>query len=279
MKLPDEFVFTQSNLQDYVDCPYRFYLKYFLRLKWPALIVDDAIDFELRGQAGARFHRLAHQYLLGLPEDRLSESASADPYPDIPIWWENFLTYIPPHLAGERHPELTLTASINDFQLAAKYDLVLVENKNALIIFDWKTSQKRPRKSSLLDRIQTRLYRYVLVRAGSALTQSLSIEPDQVSMRYWFANHPESFVDIGYDHTAYEQDDKFFTQMIKEIQEKEPIGLTRTDDIRKCRYCIYRSHCDRGTRAGTLDGFEEFELDPDDFELDFDFDDIAEIQF
>ncbi len=48
MKLADSFDFTQSNLQDYVECPYRFYLRHVLHTKWPALIVDDALEYEQR---------------------------------------------------------------------------------------------------------------------------------------------------------------------------------------------------------------------------------------
>ncbi len=50
MSLPETFDFTQSNLQDYIDCPYRFNLRYIRHAKWPALIVDDALEFEQRGQ-------------------------------------------------------------------------------------------------------------------------------------------------------------------------------------------------------------------------------------
>jgi hypothetical protein len=82
MILPADFDFTQGNLQDYLDCPYRFYMRYILRTKWPALVVGDALEFEARGQAGGRFHRLVQQYLLGVPQDRINQMADEDPNPD-----------------------------------------------------------------------------------------------------------------------------------------------------------------------------------------------------
>ena len=82
MRLPKDFDFTQSNLQDYVDCPYRFYLRYGLRLKWPALMVDEALKFEQHGQMGARFHQLVQQY-----EEILQREREAGPPPSpLPNW-------------------------------------------------------------------------------------------------------------------------------------------------------------------------------------------------
>lgn len=279
MNLPEDFDFTQSNLQDYVDCPYRFYLRYFLRTRWPALVVDDAVDFELRGQTGARFHRLIQQFLLGVPEDRLDDLTAADPNPDVAIWWAAFLLNVPPWLEGARLVETILSTSLVGHRLIAKYDLVLVSDDNKLTIFDWKTSQKRARKDWLLERIQTRLYRFVLTQAGSNLTGNSPIDPEQVSMNYWFAPHPETPLTLPYHQAAYDADSTFLTELINEILEKDEEAFFKTNDLNKCRYCVYRSHCDRGTEAGDLDSFENFSVDPEDFELDIEFEEIAEIKF
>jgi hypothetical protein len=37
MTLPYSFHFTQSSLQDYLDCPRRFQLRYVLDQPWPAV--------------------------------------------------------------------------------------------------------------------------------------------------------------------------------------------------------------------------------------------------
>jgi RecB family exonuclease len=281
MKLLENFDFTQSNLQDYVDCPYRFYLRYILHTKWPALVVDDALDFELRGQSGARFHRLVQQYLLGVPEERLSALADADPNPDIAQWWDHFLTAIPPLLEGDRFVEMILSADLAGQRLLAKYDLILVKAGGQLVIYDWKTSQKRIRKEWLLERIQTRLYRFLLVHSGKTLTGCEITSPAQIEMNYWFAPlaHPETPVNLAYDQTAYEKDEKYLTSLIEEILDREAETFFRTSDLNKCRFCVYRSHCDRGTEAGDLAAFEDFEMEPENFTVELDFDQIEEIQF
>ena len=279
MNLLADFDFTQSNLQDYVDCPYRFYLRYILRIKWPALVVDDAADFELLGQTGARFHRLIQQYLMGIPEDRLGDMAAADPNPDIATWWDGFLGNIPPYLKGKQFVETILTTTLSQHRLLAKYDLILVQDDGGLNVFDWKTSQKRTRKVWLLERVQTRLYRFVLAQAGSNLATVDSVKPEQITMHYWFAPHPDTPIALPYSQDAYDEDGAFFTGLIEQIYHTDKVGFLRTNDLNKCRYCIYRSHCDRGVEAGDLATFEEFNLEAQEVEQDIEFENIAEIEF
>ena len=37
MKPENDFIFSAHNLQDYLDCPRRFELKYILKQPWPAI--------------------------------------------------------------------------------------------------------------------------------------------------------------------------------------------------------------------------------------------------
>lgn len=279
MILPENFDFTQGNLQDYLDCPYRFYLRHILHTKWPALVVDDALDFELRGQAGGRFHRLIQQYLLGIPEDRISELVTEDPNPDLTAWWEAFLAHVPPWLRGQRWIETTLATRLAGHRLVAKYDLILVEDHAGLTIFDWKTAQKLPRKDWLLARVQTRLYRLALTDAGSIFTAGDPVAPEQIEMNYWFAAHPQSPVSLPYSHSDYQRDHADLTRLIEEISTSEPASFHRTHDLKQCRFCVYRSHCDRGVQAGDLAAFDDFDLEPEDIEAEMVFGDIPEIEF
>ena len=279
MKLLRDFDFTQSNLQDFVDCPYRFYLRYGLRLKWPALLVDEALKFEQQGQLGARFHQLVQQYLLEIPQDRLDSLASADPDPKMQLWWENFIKHVPDNLKGRKFVETILTSDLAGQRIAAKYDLILVKNASQWIIFDWKTSQKRPRVDWLLSRVQTRLYRMVLMQAGQTLIKDSEFSPANITMNYWFADFPNAMVSLPYDQAQFEADQTYLKGLIAEIQDKNPEELIKTSDINQCRFCVYRSHCDRGVEAGSWTEFEDFDLEPEDFELEIDFEDIAEISF
>jgi hypothetical protein len=279
MELPKDFYFSQSNLQDYVDCRYRFYLRYILKLKWPALVVDDALDFERRGQIGARFHQLIQQYLQGIPQARVTELAEADPAPELARWWADFLAFVGPNLQGERFVEATLSTALAGHYLLAKFDLALLSEDGKLVIYDWKTSRRAPRKDWLLSRIQTRLYRLILAEAGAELTGGRPIRPDEITMHYWFATQPKTPVTLPYSESAWAADKAYFTSLIEEIIQHEQNQFLRTTNHDKCRFCSYRSHCDRGVRAGDLESFDNFDTRPEDFELDIEFDQIAEIAF
>jgi len=278
MNLPKGFDFSQSNLKDYLDCPYRFYLRYILHTKWPALLVDDALEFESRGKTGARFHRLIQQYLLGIPESRLDEIAKADPNPSLSEWWEDFLEFVPPHLEGQKHVEMTLSTRLGDHRLVAKYDLILIQAEK-LMIFDWKTSSKMPKKAWLLDRVQTKLYRLILAQGGGSLSTNGDTNPEAITMNYWFAANPSALVSLPYNEKSYHEDIAFFDEIIREILDRKEENFYRTTDLNKCRYCVYRSHCDRGIEAGDLESFESFNVDEEDFELELDFDEIQEVEF
>jgi hypothetical protein len=51
-----------------------------------------------------------------------------------------------------------------------------------------------------------------------------------------------------------------------------------TPDEGHCRFCVYRSLCERGTAAGSLDDvdYRDFETE---IEVDLDFEQIAEIEY
>jgi RecB family exonuclease len=279
MILPVDFDFTQGNLQDYVDCPYRFYLRYILRTNWPALVVGDAQEFELRIQAGARFHRYVQQFLLGISADRISELAQADINPDLHTWWQAFLDHVPPWLTGTRSVETILTATLAGRRLVAKYDLILADDNGQLTIFDWKTAQKAPKKDWLLTRIQTRLYRLVLMKTDARLFNQIAVDPGQISMQYWYAAHPRNPIALPYNQPAYEKDEADLTQLIETICTSDAAAFKRTDDVRQCRFCVYRSHCDRGIEAGDLAEWAINDLEPDALNTEIDFDALPEIEF
>ena len=46
MTLPPTFQFSQNSLQDYVDCPRRFQLRYLLRQPWPAVESEPLSEYE-----------------------------------------------------------------------------------------------------------------------------------------------------------------------------------------------------------------------------------------
>lgn len=272
------FQLGQGSLQDYVDCARRFQLRYVRRLQWPAVEVAPPLENERYLQQGAAFHHLIHQHLSGLPARRLSRTVTD---PEVRRWWFHYLESGPRDLPAHHHPEVELSAPVAHSRLVAQYDLVAVDPGRRAVIVDWKTNRKRPRRGSLSQRLQTRVYPYLLVRAGAHLNGGDELQPHQMTMVYWFASFPARPEAFAYDDDLYRADRDFLTGLLTEIEDTfadrdEDDLLPRTDDERRCRYCRYRSLCRRGVEAGRLDEMEPAavadEVSGDDFDFDFDFD-------
>lgn len=282
MSLPVNFQFSQGSLQDYVDCPRRFQLKYFEQVAWPALEVEPALDNEMHLQRGAEFHRMLLQYFLGISGKKISKLAAEDA--NLYRWWENFLDAVgnleglSEHSEYQYVPEFSLTIPIGDYRLVGKFDL-LVFNEHEFIIYDWKTSRKQPKREWLSDTLQTRVYPYLCYQSCSLLIDSNLIKPSQIKMVYWYAEYPSAPLSFQYNIQKFNQDQALFSEIIREIDALDDSPAQLTSNERLCRYCVYRSLCNRGIEAGPME--EQFYGDSryTDTDLEFEFDQIAEIEF
>jgi CRISPR/Cas system-associated exonuclease Cas4 (RecB family) len=277
MTLPPDFQFSQASLQDYVDCPRRFQLRYLLRVAWPALEAEPALENERHLRQGAAFHRLVHQHALGLPPERLSRTVADEA---LRRWWRNYLAEPPADLPPAHHPEIVLSAPVGGHRLVAKYDLIAVDAGQRAVIVDWKTSRRRPRRRWLVERLQTRVYPYLLVRAGAHLNGGQPFGPAQVEMVYWFADFPAEPARFTYDAVRYEADGAHIASLIEEIVgQADSMSYPLTAQDRRCRYCPYRSLCRRGIGAGPFEEAEDAGEQGDDFDISLDFEQIAELEY
>ena len=171
---------SQSSLQDYADCPRRFKLRHLEGLSYPAVESEPALENEKRLEEGELFHRLVQQSLLGMDQAKLGRIANS---PNLRRWWQNYLDHRPDISGYTIYPEFTLSAPLESLRLVAKYDLIAIREGQALI-YDWKTYHKRPPNERLAARWQTRVYRALLVKAGSALNDGRPFRPSEISMVY-----------------------------------------------------------------------------------------------
>jgi len=274
MALPETFQFSQGSLQDYVDCPRRFQLRYLLMQPWPALITEPALEAERHMQRGADLHHLAHQHALGLDIERLAATIHDEV---LARWWHTYLDNPPPDLPKTvRRAEVVAGAPLAGYRLAAKYDLVAVEPDERLVVVDWKAVLKRPSRAALARRLQTRVYRYLAVKAGAAFNSGQPPRPEQVEMIYWFAEFGGAIERFPYDADQHTADGEYLAGLVAEIAaHSEPIWPL-TPDERRCRFCNYRSLCERGVTAAFLNELEDY-LEP--AEVTIDLEQIAEVAF
>jgi CRISPR/Cas system-associated exonuclease Cas4 (RecB family) len=272
VKLPQPFTFSQSSLQDYFDCPRRFELRHLEKLDWPAVEAEPVLENERGLAEGSFFHRLAQQHLLGLPADKLTRLAAS---PDLSRWWDNFQRdFGDPRELGSLRPETILSAPVGNHRLLAKYDLIAVRD-DGVTIYDWKTYHKRPKNEWMAARMQTRVYRYLLARAGAYLNGGRPFAPESIQMVYWYADYPSEPAIFRYDAAQFKRDGAAIEKLIGEIESLEKFELT--GDEGKCRFCAYRSYCNRGVTAGD---WKDAEAEAEVHEaFDVNFEQIAEIVF
>jgi hypothetical protein len=261
MTLPQNSQFSQASLSDYAECARRFQLRYVLQQQWPAVESEPLLERERLADLGQRFHRLAQQHVHGLPVEALSRAAASEI--DLDRWWQNYLQWIGDEssrrlLPTDRRAEVTLSIPFGAHRLIAKYDLLAAGDGRAVIV-DWKTQRKRIELAALLRRLQTRVYRYVLAKSDASLA------PESIAMVYWFAEYPAQPEVLEYDAAQLAADEDFLRGLVAEIERRDGDIWPLTPDERVCRFCTYRSLCERGVAAG-VEVLEE--VDVADVEID-----------
>ena len=173
------------------------------------------------------------------------------------------------------HPEKTLSVQLAGVRVVAKYDLLVVGKDGELTIFDWKTMRRMPTRAELADRWQTRVYLYTASVNAGHLSKA-GVQPEDIKLVYWLANYPDEPIKFEYSSRQMKEDQSLIIGAIRDIQSRSGIeAFELTENLSFCKYCVYRSLCDRGESAGmSLD--VEFEHNVD---LEFSFDDIEEIAF
>ncbi|MEW5941870.1 MAG: PD-(D/E)XK nuclease family protein, partial [Chloroflexota bacterium] len=159
-------------------------------------------------------------------------------------------------------------------RLLAKFDLIAVREGQATI-YDWKTYHKRPQNEWMAMRMQTRVYRYLLAIAGSHLNGGTSFSPASIQMIYWFTDYPSDPATFPYDESQFKRDEATIATLVNEIERRDKFELT--EDEGKCRFCPYRSYCNRGVTAGDWHEAEEEAEAHESFDINFE--QIAEIAF
>ncbi|MBN1991537.1 MAG: PD-(D/E)XK nuclease family protein [Anaerolineae bacterium] len=278
MSLPKNFQFSQSSLQDFETCARRFELRYLQQLSWPASEAEPAQEVERLARLGADFHRLVHQHLLGIAEDTLNRTLTAAE-PELKIWWQNYLDHRPALNQAKTYPELTLSTPLGGYRLLARFDLLAAQPDGVFLLIDWKTTGRKPAPDSLARRMQTRVYLYVLAMAGAAFNRGRPIDPAVIKMMYWYPQAPDEPEIFDYSPQMLRRDEQFLSDLVEQVKSAATRdNFPLVEDQAPCHYCIYRSFCDRGDKAGPLVELPE-ELQETVDVLALDWDQVAEIEF
>lgn len=276
MPLTKNFIFSANNLQDYLDCPRRFELRYVLKQNWPAVTSQPVLEIENRISMGNRFHLLAHQYLSGLSGEILRNTIND---PDLGLWLSHFQEYINQYLKFQYFSEFSVIMPFEGFRLIAVFDFISLMETNKIMIGDWKTTSRMPNKEIYLQNVQSTLYPFLAFKTQLKIFPQLSmLQHQDLSMAYWFPGFPENT--IAWEHSAaiHTKSRAMLSKLISEISQKEPGGFEKTYNDRSCAFCHYRSLCERGIEAGSNEDVES-ETKSNLMVDGLDFDQVDEIAF
>jgi hypothetical protein len=313
--LPSDFSLSQSSLQTYSDCKRRFWLTYIRQLPWPAVEVTPIQEHETMMRLGKAFHRLVQRAEIGIDPDLLA----ADLPDPLHLWFSGYRHHRPQDVpTGVLEIEYSISVPLNivlpdasshaesfgqphtddqpAYRLTALFDLLAVQPGERAVIIDWKTARYRPNINSVQRRFQSRVYPYVLVEASRHLPWG-PLDPEQVEMRYWYTAAPDQPINFRYDSAQHAENGREFRRILAEIVSKGDeddfplVDDTEANRQRLCRFCTYRTRCDRGSVAGSLldldapDSAATWMALEDDLEtaapadLTFDLGDIQELAF
>lgn len=265
--LPEGFRFTQSNLQDFVDCERRFYLRHIEQQRWPAPLAEPQGMVEQALKRGARFHQLVERHQVGVPLDDIYASAQDDA--SLQQWLDNYQTVLKKlGLFDKTWVEVSLSNFVGEHPILARYDFVGVQGSH-LIAVDWKTG-RLPDSIKLEQRLQTSIYRLILWHEGANLAQR---EIDQFTLYYVGVNDNEQrqfTVDATIAHRLETQ----LSGVIQSVIQARLFPLTDNED--HCRFCVYRGLCERGVTHHLTDINA---LDTDDLWLDVSRVDLGDVEF
>lgn len=250
-----DFRFSQTSLQDYVDCPRRFQLRHLEARPWPAVQSQPVLERERHQELGARFHRLVERHQLGLDPGLLAGMIDD---PQLLAWWSAYLGFGYLHsMEGTRLPEFRVSVDLDGRRVVVAYDLLVIRPDGGVVIFDWKTYRWGPPKEWFAARLQSRVYPLALVlaaRDGGLL--GFPVVPERVMLVYWLVGSSGDVVELEYSVVQFESDLEYVASVLAGLEgEKDGLEWAKTADLSRCRLCEYRSLCGRDVDVGMFDEF------------------------
>lgn len=272
--LPPDFQFTPASLQDFVDCPARFYLRWVQQARYPAPEAEPLDDVERHAARAAQFRRLVRQAGLGIPAKALEVGIQDEV---VRAWWDGYRAHPPADVPPMRKYEVVLSAPLAGRRLAARCDLLALAPERAVMVV-WKTAPRRPPREWLEARIETVVLPYLLARAGAHLNGGQPFKPKNLRLVYWFVETPDAPEVFTYSAAQYQRGEAMLNALATDILGRtDEAAFELTENTERCRFCSYRTLHDRGAQAGDFRAL--MDDGSDDLGVSFDLDQIGELAF
>ena len=239
--VPPGFQYTQSNLQDFLDCPRRFYWKYVEGQSWPSPVTVPQQEFERRMRNGQLVHQIIERHQSGVPLNDIRQHVQLDD-DELQTMVSRYEAVLPTLQRFEpRYVEILLSTVVKTYPVIAKFDFVGLDNRR-LVAIDWKTGPLPP-IDRLRKRMQTVVYLLVMFRAGAAVMGTDDIR-EYVLRYHSLATGEQHTFTVNADSAT-----QFAATLLDVIEQTQTSDFAKVESTLPCRFCVYRGLCGRGIAA------------------------------
>jgi len=220
------FLYSQSSLATFLACKKKFKYQYIDDIKWSG---EDA-ELTEKFKKGEKFHTLAERYFTGIPtgEEFLEEN-------ELKKYFENLKETFLINKDYKYKAEYEIRIRNSNIKLMARYDLIIFK-KDTVEIWDWKTGNKKLQERYQKDKLQTKIYLYLLKEILGGRVKS-----ENISMNYWQPQYKNDWVTINYNEKMYNRTKKELTELMDNILKEENFEMTEYE--KTCNYCEFEKIC------------------------------------
>lgn len=224
-------IYSQNSLNTYIQCPYKFFLKYKKSLSWKK---DDDSDKDYYNslESGLNFHLICERYFSNLPTGVGTDG-------EFYTWLERIKKIVPIEEDSRYLPEFEVRYKFEGFTLFSKLDLLKI-SKNKIEIFDWKTENKPLTYEKAKKRLQTIMYLFIIGENAKLINRG-DISLESITMNYYQPNLDVEPITITYNQEEHLKNKEYIRNILNKIISLDEHTVMRSNT--HCKICEFNYYC------------------------------------
>ena len=239
---------TQSLINTYTTCPYRYYLTDVRKMTWFSAAENE--------NAGNRFHLAVNRILQGIPAESVLKMEKVD-RAQLETWLKTY-----GKLQADSEVEVSCllegSGSTETVLLAGKYDALLIAD-DTICMYDWKTGKVPSDSEKLRQNPQTRLYCFLAKRLSSHFCGK-DIPAENIRIIYSYTERPALPFEFRYSEEAFATDEKWLKETAAAMTLSDVSAFPRSENTKTCRHCPFNSYCGRAPLSRNFEETDENEI-------------------
>lgn len=224
------FLYTQSSLGVFMQCPLKFRYRYF-----EGLYGSEKEELKESFEKGSRFHLLAERYFKGIDiEGEYIEDG------ELKELFENLKENYPLREEYRYFSEFEIRERTKNIRLMARYDLIIIKPNNRVEIVDFKTNRRRLSKEGIEGSLQTKIYLYLLKENFKSVFGNMR-KIKNLNMVYYQTEYPGKNLEVKYDEKAHRENMEFLKETLENIDGFDFLAYKkkRVDHCGNCEFKIF----------------------------------------